>query len=81
MLPLATFALNTYADDPCTCFQLKGGNTYDASEMEINLKMHKAISIIQFKAEGQIIKRHPEFCLDRRNPVSYTHLDVYKRQA
>ena len=67
MLPLATFALNTYADDPCTCFQLKGGNTYDASEMEINLKMHKAISIIQFKAEGQIIKRHPEFCLDRRN--------------
>ncbi len=37
------------------------------SEMEINLKMHKAISIIQFKAEGQIIKRHPEFCLDRRN--------------
>lgn len=67
MLPLATFALNTYADDPCSCFQLKGGNTYDASEMEINQKMHKAISVIQFKAEGQIIKRHPEFRLEKRN--------------
>lgn len=67
MLPLATFALNTYADDPCTCFQLKGSGAHDASEMEINLKMHKAISIIQFKAEGQIIRRHPEFHLEKRN--------------
>ncbi len=66
MLPLATFAINTYADDPCACFQLKGGS-HDASEMEINLKMHKAISIIQFKAEGQIIRRHPEFHLEKRN--------------
>lgn len=67
LLPLATFALNTYADDPCTCFQLKGSSTHDPSEMEINLKMHKAISVIQFKAEGQIIKNHPEFHLDKRN--------------
>ena len=33
----------------------------------MNQKMHKAISIIQFKAEGQIIKRHPEFGLEKRN--------------
>ena len=76
MLPLATFALNTYADDPCTCFQLKGSNTYDASEMEINQKMHKAISIIQFKAEGQIIRRHPEFHLEQRNLL---HLIDYEK--
>lgn len=67
LLPLATFAMNTYADDPCACFQLKGSAAYDASEMEINQKMHKAISIIQFKAEGQIIKAHPEFGLEKRN--------------
>lgn len=76
MLPLATFALNTYSDDPCTCFQLKGGNTYDASEMEINLKMHKAISVLQFKAEGQIIMRHPEFRLEKRNLL---HLIDYEK--
>lgn len=67
LLPLATFAMNTYAGDPCACFQLKGAVSYDASEMEINQKMHKAISIIQFKAEGQMIKAHPEFGLEKRN--------------
>ena len=67
LLPLATFAMNTYADDPCTCFQLKGTNTYDVSEMELNQKMHKAISIIQFKIEGQLSRRHPDFGLEDRN--------------
>ena len=67
MLPLATFAMNTYADDPCTCFALKGSDAHSAAEIEMNQKMHKAISVIQFKAEGQIIKRHPEFHLESRN--------------
>ena len=73
LLPLATFAINTYGDDPCTCFQLKGSDSYSASEREMNQKMHKAISIIQFKAEGQIIKRHPEFGLEKRNLLH--HID------
>lgn len=76
LLPLATFALNTYTDDPCTCFRLKGGNTHNPAEMEINLKMHKAISIIQFKAEGQISRRHPEFHLEKRNLL---HLIDYEK--
>ncbi|MDO5417004.1 MAG: fructose-1,6-bisphosphatase [Lachnospiraceae bacterium] len=67
LLPLATFALNVYGDDPCACFQLKGGGNCSLSEREINIKMHKAISIIQFKAEGQIIQKRPEFALEKRN--------------
>ena len=67
LLPLATFAMNVYAEDPCACFALKGSNTYAQQEREINLKMHKAISVIQFKAEGQIIRKHPEFGLEGRN--------------
>lgn len=67
MLPLASFALNTYANDPCTCFALKGNDAHSAAEIEMNQKMHKAISVIQFKAEGQIIKKHPEFHLESRN--------------
>ena len=67
LLPLATFAMNVYAEDPCACFALKGTNTYAQQEREINLKMHKAISVIQFKAEGQIIRKHPEFGLEGRN--------------
>ena len=67
MVPLASYAMEHYRDDPCTCFKLKANNTNDPREMEINLKIHKAISILQFKAEGQLIKKHPEFKLDDRN--------------
>jgi len=67
LLPLATFALNVYADDPCYCFQLKGDGGHDQYETEVNLKMHKAISIIQFKAEGQLIQARPQFGMEKRN--------------
>lgn len=67
LLPLATFALNVYGDDPCACFQLKGGGNGSINEREMNIKLHKAISIIQFKAEGQLIMRRPEFKLEKRN--------------
>ena len=66
LLPLATFALRTYGEDPCTCFALKGSEHTNTAEMEMDLRMHKAISILQFKVEGQIIKRHKDFGLDDR---------------
>ena len=52
LLPLATFAMNTYRDDPCECFKLKGSPNYSTSEMLLDVKMHKAISVIQFKVEA-----------------------------
>lgn len=67
LLPLATFALNVYQKDPCSCFKLKGESELNQYETEVNLRMHKAISMIQFKAEGQIIREHPEFHLEHRN--------------
>ncbi|MCF2680946.1 fructose-1,6-bisphosphatase [Faecalicatena contorta] len=67
LLPLATFALHTYKDDPCDCFQLKGEPNYGPSEMMMDTKMHKAISIMQFKIEGQIIKKNPGFKMESRN--------------
>ena len=67
MLPLASYAMGTYEGDPCSCFHLKGNNTTDEREMLINLKIHKAVSILQFKAEGQLILAHPEFQLEKRN--------------
>ena len=66
LLPLATFALRTYEDDPCKCFTLKGQSTHNKAEMEMDLRMHKAISIIQFKLEGQIASRHKDFELENR---------------
>ena len=55
LLPLATFALATYKNDPCECFKIKGTDVYNPAETELNMKMHKAISIIQFKLEGQLL--------------------------
>ena len=66
LLPLATFAMRMYKDDPCTCFKLKGTDRPESDEMQMNLRIHKAISIIQFKVEGQIIERQKGFHLENR---------------
>ena len=66
LLPLATFALRMYEDDPCECFRLKASERPDSYEMQMNLRIHKAISVIQFKVEGQIIQRQSAFHLEER---------------
>lgn len=67
-LPLATFAIDFYNDDDCLEFIPKIDTEKDYSDKELNLiaKMHKAISILQFKLEGIIIKRRPYFSMDDR---------------
>ena len=74
--PLATFALETYKDDPCTKFKPKvfDYKRYLQRDEETIARIHKAISIIQFKVEGEFIKRHPEYQMDDRlllNNVNY----------
>lgn len=68
LLPLVTFAMEVYANDPCTLFKpkLSENEPVDRSQIRILTQMHKAISIIQFKLEGQIIKRRKEFGMDDR---------------
>lgn len=67
LLPLATFALETYKDDPCTVFYIKGNRSFTTTETDLNMKMHKAIVVIQLKLEGQLIARRPGFQMsDRR---------------
>lgn len=66
--PLAIFAEKVYGDDPCTKWMPKTveANKYDPVDDELVAKMNKAISIIQFKVEGQRIKDHPEYHLENR---------------
>lgn len=66
--PLATFALKTYENDKCEKFMPKvyDYNKYIRSDEISIAKIHKAISIIQFKLEGQLIKRHPEYKMEGR---------------
>lgn len=66
LIPLATFALDTYSDSDCSCFKIKFDENYNTNDLPMDMKMHKAISVIQFKLEGQVIKRHPDFDLNDR---------------
>ncbi|WP_081668256.1 fructose-1,6-bisphosphatase [Butyrivibrio sp. MC2013] len=67
LLPLFKFALETYRDDPCECFSLHyREGEYDLTNAMTDRKMHKAISVIQFKLEGRLIQDHPEFGMEDR---------------
>lgn len=84
MLPLATFALEVYKNDPCSHFKpkLDKSQEYTIKEMQLLGKMHKAIAIIQFKLEGEVIKRRPEYEMEDRlllNKINYEEgtIDLY----
>jgi len=64
-----------YGDDPATHFKAKRTGQRDSEEVA---RMQKAISIIQFKLEGQVIERHPEWHMDERNILK--HID-YQNQT
>lgn len=68
MLPLATFALEFYGDDDCVQFKpkIESDIIYNDNDLKLIAKMHKAISIIQFKLEGEVIKRRPHFNMEDR---------------
>ncbi|KAA6329559.1 Fructose-1 6-bisphosphatase class 3, partial [termite gut metagenome] len=69
LLPLATFAMDTYADDSCTVFAPKidtTDETHSKKTLRLITQMHKAITIIQFKLEADIINRRPEFGMEDR---------------
>ena len=72
LLPLATFAMETYRDDPCLQFQPIGTPAEvkgDEKRLRLIAQMHKAISVIQFKLEGQLVRQHPEWNIDRRGTL------------
>ena len=81
MVPLATFAMETYKDDPCTEFlpKLNGGaSVLDDKTQRLTAQMHKAIAVIQFKVEAQIISKHPEWKMEGRK--LFEHID-YKKET
>ena len=75
LVPLATFALEVYGDDPCEEFipRLLPGNEMDEKTRQLTAKMHKAIAVLQFKTEAQIFKRHPEWQMEGR--CLFEHVD------
>lgn len=67
LVPLARLAMNRYDKDSCSCFKLDyREDEYDVGDVLLDKKMHKAIAIMQFKLEGQMILKHPEFKMQDR---------------
>lgn len=64
--PLAVFAMEQYGSDPCTYFQPTYVTDFAGDDEETTAKLLKAITVIQFKLEGQLIRRHPEYGMDGR---------------
>lgn len=77
LVPLATFALETYGDDPCAEFipKTSGGTGFiDEKTRRLGAMMHKAISVIQFKVEAEVFKKYPQWKMKDRmlfNNVDY----------
>ena len=64
MVPLATFAMEQYADDPCEIYQPRVDEertNFTEKDVRLIAQMHKAISVIEFKLSGQIAMKHPEW--------------------
>lgn len=68
MLPLASLAVDVYGDDPCEPFRPKysGQEEYTENELRLMAQMHKAITMIELKLEGQIIMRRPHYQMEDR---------------
>ena len=70
LMPLATFAMETYGNDPCEAFKPRlnseNKDRFDEKTLRLMAMMHKAISVLQFKAEAQLIKRNPVWKMDDR---------------
>ena len=66
--PLSVFATETYKDDKCKGFmpRNKEQSKYSSTDKIVLSKIQKAMAIIQFKIEGKLIKKHPEYKMKDR---------------
>lgn len=82
LLPLASFAIDTYGDDPCERFLPPPDDVNEFTSEERNLiaKMHKAITLLQLKLEAQIIQRRPHYQMSSRlllEKVNFTNRTIH----
>ena len=76
LVPLATFAMETYGDTACKEFVPKSSGEsmkLDEKAMRLTALMHKAIAVIQFKVEAQLFEKHPHWQMTDR--AMLRHID------
>ena len=88
LLPLATFAMDTYASDPCTEFLPKlstQSTKFDDKTLRLMSLMHKAIAVLQFKLEAQLFEKYPQWQMKDRMMFNYVDfktgmINIYGKQ-
>lgn len=78
LVPLATFAMDVYGDDPCSEFMPKadGGAAHiDEKTQQLIAKEHKAIAVLQFKLEAQLYEKHPDWNMKSREVFNFVNYD------
>lgn len=78
LVPLATFAMEHYNEDHCRGFEpkiIETNSVFDEKQRRLTAMMHKAISIIQFKLEGEMVHRHPTWHMEDRDLLSAVNLE------
>lgn len=74
---LRRFAAEAYRDDPCVGFALKGSYPeLSPEELDINVRIQKAMAIIQFKVEAALIDENPSFGLENRKLLHTIDLET-----
>jgi len=66
LVPLVTFVMENYKKVNCDAFKIKYSEGYDVNSLDLDMRMHKAVFVLQMKLEGQLIKSNPEFEMDDR---------------
>ena len=66
LIPLVTFAMETYGNSDCSCFYVNSNGDYGNKDQLIDTLIHKAVTILQLKLEGQVIMRNPDFGMENR---------------
>lgn len=76
---LAVFASEAYKDDDCELYYptTLDDNIYDPVDTKLVAKMHKAITVIQLKLEGQLMEKHPEWDMQGRNLLKAVDFSDY----
>lgn len=78
LVPLAQLAMETYGNDACERFMPNLSDQERPVDDRTRLllaRMHKAIAVIQFKLEGQLIARRPEFKMEGRRQLHLMDLE------
>lgn len=80
LLPLALLANGIYRDDKAEAFAPRSlpGELYMPEDPKLFARMHKAIAVIQFKLEGQLVRRRPEYLMEDRDILSRVDWEKYE---